>query len=47
MHRIDFSPDYGPGFFRDRWSKAEGVMCSSPGKWVNVPEMEASVPASS
>jgi hypothetical protein len=46
-HRIEFSPDYGPGFFRGRWNKAEGVMCSSPGEWVNVPEMKAGVPASS
>jgi hypothetical protein len=45
-HRIEFSPDYGPGFVRDRWSRAEGVMCSSWGEWVNVPEMKAGMPAS-
>jgi hypothetical protein len=47
MHRIEFSPDYGPGFVRGRWGKVEGVMCSSRGEWANVPVMEAGVPASS
>jgi hypothetical protein len=46
VHRIEFSPNYGPGFARDRSSKTEGVMCSSRGEWVNVPEMEAGMPAS-
>jgi hypothetical protein len=46
-HRIEFSAYYGPGFIRGHWSKTEGVMCSSWGEWVNVPEMKAGMPASS
>ncbi|KAH3907653.1 hypothetical protein HBI56_180500 [Parastagonospora nodorum] len=40
-HRTDYSADYGPGYVRDQWNKAEGFTCSSRGGWVNVPGMSA------
>jgi hypothetical protein len=45
-HRKEISADYGSGFSRDRWNKADGVSCSSQDGWVNVPGMSAGMPVS-
>ncbi|KAH3958253.1 hypothetical protein HBH70_025740 [Parastagonospora nodorum] len=36
--------NYGPGYVRDQWNKAEGVTCSSRGGWINIPGMSAGMP---
>jgi hypothetical protein len=44
-HRAEFSADYGPGYVRDQWNKADGVTFGSRGGWVYVPGMSAGMPA--
>jgi hypothetical protein len=37
--RTAYSPNYGPGYVRDQWNKADGIPSSRQGRWVEIPGM--------